>query len=268
MKKNILKQMIGTLKKSENKHPILLDPAPPQYIYRVDTGPPEVVFREGFRNLGNVRNFFEHIVSTNFGQSYFVSFSDTPTAAIRFFGSWLRAYVPQHPRETYLYEVKADNHFYNARFTSENLIDVIRNDQVTYESGDYDMARMGLNALRTSFSYQRKWFSDGPVLVTSIRSTWRVDAVPIDPALVHHPAVIVVETTRIHDPEILNEHYVELPTHTNPNTWTPQVVAPFRLSVSQTANVLMLAKELRLLMHLLFLIELAMLTTLKQMLLT
>ncbi|WP_051619099.1 hypothetical protein [[Mycoplasma] collis] len=237
MKKNILKQMMGSLEKSNNKHPILLDPTPPQYVYRVDTRPPDVIFREGFRNLGNVRNFFEHIVSTNFGQSYFVSFSDTPTAAIRFFGSWLRAYVPQHPREAYLYEVRADDHFYNARGTGENLIDIIRTDRVTYESGDYDMARMGLNALRTSFSYQREWFSDGPVLGTSIRSAWRVDAVPIDPTHVHHPAGRVVETTRIHEPEILNEHYVELPTHANPNPWTPQAVAPFRLSVPQTANV-------------------------------
>ncbi|WP_051619127.1 hypothetical protein [[Mycoplasma] collis] len=237
MKKNILKQITGTLKSSKNKIPTLSYQNPPKFIYRIDTRSPNVVFKEGFKNLGNVRNFFEHIVSTNFEQSYFVSFSDTPTAAIRFFGSWLRAYVPQHPREAYLYEVRADDHFYNARGTGENLIDIIRTDRVTYESGDYDMARMGLNALRTSFSYQREWFSDGPVLGTSIRSAWRVDAVPIDPTHVHHPTGRVVETTRIHEPEILNEHYVELPTHANPNPWTPQAVAPFRLPVPQMANV-------------------------------
>ncbi|VEU59537.1 ADP-ribosylating toxin CARDS [Mesomycoplasma neurolyticum] len=200
----------------------------------MDTRPPEVIFREGFKNLGDVRNFYEHIVSTNFGRSWFVSFAETPTAAMRYFGSWLREYVPGHPREAYLYEVRADQFFYNARTTGENLLDLVMNDDIHYDESDREIAQMAIRALRTSFSYQREWFSDGPVAPTSVRSAWRVDAVPVAPGHAHHPVGRIVETTRINDPEILNESYQEQETEANSNPWNPQAVAAQYLTVPQT----------------------------------
>ncbi|WP_025755715.1 hypothetical protein [Mycoplasmopsis cricetuli] len=240
MEKQTNKKYINSntiLSRHFNKHDSQQNPNTPRFVYRVDTRPPEIIFREGFRNLGDIRNFFEHIVSTNFGQSWFVSFAETPTAAIRYFGSWLRPHVPTHPRVGYLYEVRADQYFYNARQTGESLLDLIYNDDVTYDEGDRDMANMGIRALRTSFSYQREWFSDGPVAATSVRSAWRIDAVPVAPGHASHPVGRVVETTRIHEPEILNQDYLDEETQANPNPWTPSAAMPVHLSVPEVFNV-------------------------------
>ena len=214
-------------------------PNPVRFVYRVDLRSPEEIFEHGFSTLGDVRNFFEHILSTNFGRSYFISTSETPTAAIRFFGSWLREYVPEHPRRAYLYEIRADQHFYNARATGENLLDLMRQRQVVFDSGDREMAQMGIRALRTSFAYQREWFTDGPIAAANVRSAWLVDAVPVEPGHAHHPAGRVVETTRINEPEMHNPHYQELQTQANDQPWlpTPGIATPVHLSIPQAASV-------------------------------
>lgn len=209
-----------------------------KYVWRVDTRPPSVIFEQGFQNLGPERDFFGHIVSTNFGQSFFVAASENPTAAMRFFGSWFRENVPDHPREAYLYQIRANNLIYDARLTGENLYDYVMSGDVSYDEGDRDIARMGLRALRTSFAYQREFFSDGPIPREQIRSAFRLDEVPIQSSHVHHPSGRVIGTTRINEPEIFNPHYQDLDSSSNDEPWMPPTaltLTPLHLRVPEGA---------------------------------
>lgn len=57
----------------------------PRFVYRIDTRPPERIFEQGFQTHGNVRDFFTHILGRRITDDGFVSASETPTAALRYF---------------------------------------------------------------------------------------------------------------------------------------------------------------------------------------
>ncbi|MDQ0513647.1 hypothetical protein J2Z62_000085 [Mycoplasmoides fastidiosum] len=192
-----------------------------KYVWRVDSRTPEEIFQHGFSGRGSDRNFFRHILGTGFRNDFFISTSETPTAAIRFFGSWLRSPSPETGRTAYLYQIRADERVYNARRTGENLYDLVMSNQIVHESGDRGRATVALDFLRTSFAYQREWFSDGPINGNQVRSAWRLDTVSIDPDHIHHPVGRVVESTRINDPEIMNDRYVDAETTVNEEPWLP-----------------------------------------------
>ncbi|MBD5422995.1 MAG: toxin [Mycoplasma sp.] len=213
-------------------------PNPPKFVYRIDTRKPEVIFETGFNPVGNVRDFFTHILGERMRDNYFISTSETVTAALRFFASWLDE--PIGREEVYLYEIRADHTFYNARTTGENFLDRVLNNQITYQHGNRDDALFCINLLRGDFAYQREWFSEGPIAREQIVRAWRVDMVEVDPRHVRHTGREFSQALpRINDPEIVNNHYQDQPTHANPNPWdnAPSAQAPSTVSIPENVEL-------------------------------
>lgn len=213
-------------------------PNTPRFLYRIDTRKPEVIFETGFNPVGNVRDFFTHILGERMRDSYFISTSETITAALRFFASWLDEPIGRD--EVYLYEIRADQRFYNARATGENFLDRVLNNQIVYEHGNRDDALFCIDILRGEFAYQREWFSDGPIAREQIVRAWRVDMVEIDPRHVRHTGREFSQALpRINNPDINNPHYQEAATHANPNPWdnAPSVQAPSTVSIPDEVEI-------------------------------
>ena len=86
--------------------------APPNFVYRVDTRGPDVIFDEGFLAWGNNHNIVAHIngatCSTDGSTSAFISTAADRDAALGI----VRQYLSQG-RTAYLYTIRADDNFYS-----------------------------------------------------------------------------------------------------------------------------------------------------------
>lgn len=213
----------------------------PKYIYRVDRRPPELIFSHGFTSWGNNNNFFRHILGHSLRRdlpieerSIFISASDSPDSAIRFFGSLL--YNPHESQIAYLYEIRANDNVYSALRTASNYLGRIRNRSLIFDDGDYVVANEAIDAIFNDFAFQREWFNVGYIEPARIRSAFRIDSVPINPDHINHQRDTVYFTPRINEPEILNTNYVDDQTQANflPYSHDTDIMTPTRVSIPET----------------------------------
>lgn len=100
-------------------------------------------------------------------RSIFVSASDSPNSALRFFGTLL--HMPQH-RDYYLYQIRATGDVYSATRTAVRMYDRLENNSLQFEEGDRAVAYEAIDAVFTSFAYQREWFHVGHISNVLIHS--------------------------------------------------------------------------------------------------
>lgn len=102
-----------------------------EFVYRVDSRPPNVVFRDGFHSHGNNRALIPHLrgdscTRTDNPDSIYIATSGSVEAVNNVARGYLRS--PAWPR-MYRYRIRADNNFYNARTSYEDLY---------YRTGEFD----------------------------------------------------------------------------------------------------------------------------------
>lgn len=192
----------------------------PKWVYRVDTRPPEVVFREGFSPWGNNPNYFGHILGTTLGStlpreeaSFLISTSDSPDSAIRFFGSMM--FLPFIPPNYYLYQIRADENVYSALRTACYYLERFGEPNFDWGSVSREVAYTAVLSIFRDFAYQREWINAGPINPSRIHSAWLLDSTPINPNHIRHQPDTVYHIPRINEPEIFNQNYIDAPTHAN-----------------------------------------------------
>lgn len=92
--------------------------APPKYVYRIDSRPPDDIFNNGFSSWGQNNNVFSHISGASCVEqdqqqrdSGFISTSANSDWSMAMTYIRSRQFTNEH---IYLYRIRADEHFYNA----------------------------------------------------------------------------------------------------------------------------------------------------------
>ena len=196
----------------------------PKFVYRIDSRPPEQIFRDGFASWGTNFDFFSHIMGYTLDsslpshlRSIYISTTDSIDAALRFFISKLsfRKSKGEQISQTrwYVYEIRADEGFYSALRTGSRYRELLESNRRTMNAEAIELMERGLSDLFDIFAYQREWFALESIDPSSIRSAFTVDVLETDPryATMERKTgnVPVTLTSRINDDEQFNENYVD-----------------------------------------------------------
>jgi len=216
----------------------------PIFIYRLDFRGPTRIFRDGFQPRGTNTDFFRHILGLSLSstiainrRSHFISASDSPDSAIRFYGGVLTDIYNEFD-EAFLYEIEADQNTYSAMLTANNFLMRINNNTLNFIEGNERTARRAITAALGEYASQREWFSFGAISNQRIRGVWRVDTTPIDSRHIRHQGRSnpVVAIPRINSPQLGNPNYVANRSHANEQPWDPEanILVPTTVEVPDT----------------------------------
>lgn len=202
----------------------------PRLVYRIDSRPPEIVFRDGFVAWGSNTDFFRHILGVIQNpslpyhlRSVYVSTTDSPDSALRFFAARFSSRhhfnQPDNPHIMYLYEIRADESFYSTMATGNRCLEIINQNRHSLSNDAATLAWAGLRALFYDFAYQREWIHVGNISPRNIRSVHRVQAVPVDPRYAKYNRRThnypTYATVRLEREEYINPNYVDGFTYAN-----------------------------------------------------
>lgn len=97
-----------------------------EFVYRVDSRPPDVIFRDGFNSHGNNRNLQQHIRGDSCATGSRDSFYIATTSDINETYRIARQYYSSSGffGRMYRYRIRADNHFYSLRPSVDYLTSV------------------------------------------------------------------------------------------------------------------------------------------------
>lgn len=214
---------------------------PPRFVYRVDSRSPEEIFQNGFVPWGFSRDFVRHIAGIAYSTEnpgtpeqmpYFISTSENIEAVIRFYAGVLHAGIagPQ----IWLYRIRATENFYSAALTAQDMNLRISQNLVVYEGAATEEQTLYLmsEVLSGMYSYDREWFSDGPIPRETIQFAGRLTRVPLGTDGAYGPRVVNPTSayytfTIMQEPDIVdNPHYVSEETQANSDPWTMAHFSP------------------------------------------
>lgn len=93
------------------------------FVYRVDTRPPDQIFRDGFSSHGNNRNLEQHMRGDSCAGGSRDSAYIATTSGVDRAASIARTYYSMvgFPGPLYRYRIRADDNFYNARVSLDSI---------------------------------------------------------------------------------------------------------------------------------------------------
>lgn len=202
----------------------------PEYVYIIDKKEPDYVFKNGFFPWGENEDFFAFVAGFNsnyrmseFYRTRYISvFSSITSACNSFINSYPKNF--EFKNSYYIYQIRANEKFYNTAKTLFNFIPRVLNDK----SIDEDNRKFIDNTIKLfsqNFLWENSWFTIGNIPTEIIKCAWKIEFFEWNKNLINSPnqKYETYYNMSVSESEIKNFYYKNKSSKGNPKPFKAQL---------------------------------------------